>query len=186
MEGELNPRQKAFCREYVKDYNGMQSAIRAGYSAKTAKSIASTLLTKINLQNYIADLEKQFQNKVFISKEKILKELALIGFSSIDEHMAVGEDGFVRAKSFEEMPAGAVRAVKKIKEKRVIKSCQGTKDNPSKDVILDSTFEFELYDKPTALVNMGKELGMFRDRQELTGDVTLRIIYDQKQIPAGE
>ena len=36
MAQDLSPKQSAFCREYVLDYNGRQSAIRAGYSAKTA------------------------------------------------------------------------------------------------------------------------------------------------------
>ncbi len=41
----LNDKQAAFVREYLKDSCGKRSAIAAGYSAKTAESLASTLLT---------------------------------------------------------------------------------------------------------------------------------------------
>jgi phage terminase small subunit len=44
--GELTPKQAAFVREYLIDRNGTQAAIRAGYSAKTAKVIATENLTK--------------------------------------------------------------------------------------------------------------------------------------------
>ena len=37
---ELNPRQTRFVQEYLIDLNGTQSAIRAGYSKKTAANIA--------------------------------------------------------------------------------------------------------------------------------------------------
>jgi hypothetical protein len=42
---ELTPKQQAFVEEYIVDLNGTQSAIRAGYSAKTANRIASQNLS---------------------------------------------------------------------------------------------------------------------------------------------
>jgi phage terminase small subunit len=173
---KLEPKQLAFCREYVVDYNGTQAAIRAGYSKKTANEQAARALAKVSIQEEIAKAEHEIQNKIIITKEKILKELALIGFSSIDEHLSIDDGGLVRAKTFEEMTPGAVKAIKKVKEKRVIRQAQ----DDSEDMILDSTFEFELYDKQTALVNMGKELGMFRDK------VDHKLTISLEDIVAGE
>lgn len=45
----LTPKQEAFVREYLIDLNGTQSAIRAGYSARTAAVQAADLLTKPNI-----------------------------------------------------------------------------------------------------------------------------------------
>ena len=42
----LNDKQKRFCQEYLKDLNATQAAIRAGYSEKSARSIANENLTK--------------------------------------------------------------------------------------------------------------------------------------------
>jgi phage terminase small subunit len=177
----LNKRELVFPREYIKDYNTSKAAIRAGYAKKTAYANGYKLLENVGIQRRILELESQLQNKTLISKEKILKELAIIGFSSIDEHLEIGENGLVQAKTFEEMPPGSVRCIKKIKEKRVIRTEKGTKEKPDGEEILDSTFEFELYDKPTALINMGKELGMFKDKGDSPqGEFTLKIVYDQK------
>jgi phage terminase small subunit len=153
-----NPRQSAFCREYIKDYNGAQAAIRAGYSKHTAAVTASTLLTRANIQQELQSLESRIENKVFISKEKILRELAMIGFSNIADHVDVDDSGCTQAVSVVNLPIGASRAVKKLKERRVIKSTS------SGDEVLESTLEYELHDKQSALVSMGKELGMFRER----------------------
>jgi phage terminase small subunit len=56
----LNDRRRAFCREYVIDWNASQAAIRAGYSQDTARSIASQLLTNINVKAEIKRLIDEF------------------------------------------------------------------------------------------------------------------------------
>ena len=43
---KLTPLQRRFVDEYAIDLNGTQAAIRAGYSPKTARSIASENLTR--------------------------------------------------------------------------------------------------------------------------------------------
>jgi len=128
-------------------------------------------------QKEIARLESLIENKVIISKEKIMRELSLLGFSDMKDHITIDEVGCVQAVGINNLPVGASRAIKKVKERRVIKSIQGTKDKPSEDTILESTFEFELHDKITPLINMGKELGMFRDRKEIgLDDQTVELI----------
>lgn len=54
----LNPKQRTFCIEYIKDHNATQAAIRAGYSEKTATEQAARLLTNVKVQEFIAELEK--------------------------------------------------------------------------------------------------------------------------------
>lgn len=45
----LTPRQQLFVDEYLVDLNATQAAIRAGYSAKTAKQAGSRLLTNVDV-----------------------------------------------------------------------------------------------------------------------------------------
>ena len=52
-KGELTPKQEAFVREYLIDLNATQAAIRAGYSAKTAKDGAAQLLANISVKKAI-------------------------------------------------------------------------------------------------------------------------------------
>ena len=55
----LNPKQRRFVAEYLKDQNGTQSAIRAGYSKKTAYAIASENLKKPEIREALAELDKR-------------------------------------------------------------------------------------------------------------------------------
>lgn len=49
----MTPRQQKFCDEYLISGNATDAAIKAGYSAKTAKQIASENLAKPDLKAYI-------------------------------------------------------------------------------------------------------------------------------------
>lgn len=53
----LSPRQLAFCREYVTDFNGAAAAIRAGYAAKYADRQAYLLQMNDGVRTYIEHLQ---------------------------------------------------------------------------------------------------------------------------------
>lgn len=55
----MNSRQKAFCEYYAENPDGQAAAIKAGYSPKSSKSIASENLTKPDLLRYIRKLQEQ-------------------------------------------------------------------------------------------------------------------------------
>ena len=54
MSKNLSPKQTRFVEEYLIDLNATQAAIRAGYSSKSARAIASQNLTKLDIQEAIA------------------------------------------------------------------------------------------------------------------------------------
>ena len=54
----LNVRQEAFCLEYAKCGNATESAKKAGYSEKTAKSTGQRLLTYVDIKNRLQELAK--------------------------------------------------------------------------------------------------------------------------------
>ena len=53
---DLTPKQQAFSREYLVDFNATQAAIRAGYSEKTANEQAARLLVNVSVQAEIQKL----------------------------------------------------------------------------------------------------------------------------------
>ena len=55
----MNDRQRAFCQYYAADPDGTASAIRAGYSKRTAAAIASENLRKPELLDYIKQLQAE-------------------------------------------------------------------------------------------------------------------------------
>lgn len=81
----LNPKQLLFAAEYIKDFNGKNAAIRAGYSPKTAKEAASRLLTNVNIYKEISsNIEKRVEN-TRVEAEHVLQRLVAIDRMSIDQ-----------------------------------------------------------------------------------------------------
>ncbi|HHK9516367.1 TPA: terminase small subunit [Escherichia coli] len=74
----LTPKQELFCREYLKDLNATQAAIRAGYSEKTANEQASRLLANVNVQNFVAELKATRIEQTGIDAAYVLRRLVEI------------------------------------------------------------------------------------------------------------
>lgn len=55
----LTDKERAFCYEYVKDFNGAKSARKAGYSETSAKEIAYENLTKPHISRVVSALCQQ-------------------------------------------------------------------------------------------------------------------------------
>lgn len=68
----MTPKQRKFCDEYIKTGNATQSAINAGYSQKTAKSIGAENLTKPDLKKYIDSKLKDISNNAIATAEETL------------------------------------------------------------------------------------------------------------------
>ncbi len=72
-ENLAKPKHEAFCREYVVDFNGAQAAIRAGYSERTARAIASELLTKPDIQARVKTLREASFARLDASADDVLR-----------------------------------------------------------------------------------------------------------------
>lgn len=57
LERALSPRQLAFAREYIVDFNGAAAAIRAGYSTNSADKQAYILNRHLGVKRYIEYLQ---------------------------------------------------------------------------------------------------------------------------------
>lgn len=75
---KLTDKQELFAREYLKDLNATQAAIRAGYSEKTAKEQAARLLTNVNVQTFVAELKATRVEQTGIDAAYVLRRLVEI------------------------------------------------------------------------------------------------------------
>lgn len=75
---KLTPKQLQFCREYLIDLNATQSAIRAGYSEKTAYSIGVENLKKPEIQQEIERLQNERNERTKINADYVLNRLVEI------------------------------------------------------------------------------------------------------------
>ncbi|MGV6826424.1 MAG: terminase small subunit [bacterium] len=68
-------RQARFIDEYLVDLNGAQSAIRAGYSCRSARQIASEILSKPDVQEVIRRRCKETEARLQISRDDVIRGL---------------------------------------------------------------------------------------------------------------
>jgi phage terminase small subunit len=163
----LNRKQQLFVAEYLIDLNATQAALRANYSKRTAPFIGAENLKKPQIRAAIdAEIERR-KERILVSADQVVKELALIGMADMGDFVKVDSGGAVQVIPLEELPEGKSRIVKKIREKRTIKTVQGTKDRPDGEQILECNLEFELCDKVKSLELLSRHLGLLHDKQEV-------------------
>lgn len=90
----MTPKQKKFCDEYIKSGNAKQSAIKAGYSPKTAKSIGQENLTKPDLKTYIDQRLKELSNHQILSAAEVLEYLSRVVAGKETEYVATSKGVF--------------------------------------------------------------------------------------------
>lgn len=104
----LNEKQKQFYKEYIIDTNATQSAIRAGYSKKTAYSQGQRLLKNVEGQKYLAELMAEKESKLIADQDEVLKYLTSVlrGESKSEEIVVEGiGDGMSEARTIDKAPS---------------------------------------------------------------------------------
>lgn len=139
---KLTAKQQRFVDEYLIDLNATQAAIRAGYSGKTAFSIGTENLRKPLIQKAIQQRKQAREQRTEITQDRVIQELAAIGFSRATDYARIVPGGGVDFVSTDDLTESQKAAVVSIKETQ-----NGT--------------EIRLADKLKALELIGKHLGMF-------------------------
>lgn len=166
----LRPKQAAFVREYLKDFNGTQAAIRAGYSAKTAREIATENLSKPAIVAAVAAIANARLEKLNIEGDEILREALLIAKSDIGDILDFTGD-VPCLKAAKDIPEHARRAIQSVKVKRYMEGA----GELAKEV---EVTEFKLWDKLSAIEKIGKYLGLFEDVLRVKGDPNAPIRFE--------
>jgi len=163
----LEPRQQRFVEEYVQDLNGTQAAIRAGYNPRSASVTASELLAKGNISAAVEKLLAQRSSRRSMSADTVLHEMSLLANSRI-EWFFIDDNGVVRATP--EAPEGATGAIQSVKYRVEIHPPKLDKEGALiKEGYRINHAELRLWDKPGPLKLMGRHIGLFADKVEVSG-----------------
>lgn len=138
---ELTEKQKRFVQEYLVDLNATAAAKRAGYSPKTAGEQGARLLANVKVQEEIQRAIDKRRDRVEITQDKVLQELAAIAFANGTDYADI-VSGMVVPHDTEGMSP---------RQKAAIVSIKQTKDG----------IEIKLAGKLKALELLGKHLGVF-------------------------
>lgn len=160
----LTNKQQMFILEYLKDLNATQAAIRAGYSKKTAMTIGGENLRKPQIQAEIRKSIDARAERTRVSADKVVTELAKLGFSDWRELGKWGEDGVRLFDSSElsDEAAACVKDVTSTEERRY--------DRRSGEEIINKQTKLSLHDKKGALELLGKHLRLFTDNLNIENE----------------
>lgn len=89
---KLTPKQKAFAEYYIETGNATESAIKAGYSKKTARVIGQENLLKPALKSYIDEKMKELEDKRIAKAEEVLEYLTRVLRGEETEQVVVTEN----------------------------------------------------------------------------------------------
>ena len=153
---DLTARQERFVLEYLVDFNGTQAAIRSGYSAKTARQIATENLSKPDIQAALAHAQARQRERLEIDSDAVVTELARVAFSRMVDVASWDSDGVYMIPS-DELDHDVHAAVKDI---RLTKTTV-TRKNGDEEVT--ERFTINLHDKLAALDKLSRHLGIYND-----------------------
>lgn len=175
---KLTPKQKMFVTEYLVDLNATKAAERAGYSAKTAQVQGSRLLSNAMVSAAIAEKQGKRFEKLEITAERVLGELALLGFANMMDYITVGENGAARV-DLSKLTRDQAAAINEI---TVEEFTERTGEDGEGKPIFENVkrTKFKLSDKRGALVDLGRHLKLFTDKVEHSGKLSIRELSDEQ------
>ena len=161
----LTQKQRRFVQEYLVDLNATQAAVRAGYSERTAHVQGPRLLGNVRVQVAIREALKKREQRTEITQDRVLTELAKIGFADIRDYLEYKTEKTVVAYGDDGEPIIDYRQIIDVIDSKDVDTSVIQEVSISKD----GTFKFKLYDKQKALNDIGRHLGMFVDKTEVSG-----------------
>jgi len=144
----LTIQRRAFVEYYLQLWQGDKAAIAAGYSAKSARSKASSILADPEVKALIEERLLEFK----MGANEVLTRLTEQGRASLGDF-------------FDEF--GKLNWTYIKEHGHLIKSIAETKHG----------YRIELYDGQNALIHMGKAAGLFAERHEISGTLAMKL-YD--------
>ena len=157
---KLKPRERISIKEYIKTKHGTKSAIKAGYSKRSARTTAAELLAKPNISELVEKGLKNLEEKIELSAEKVLRELTLIAFANV-------------TKCFDEK--GRLRPLHELSEnqQKILSSVETEEEflrYSGKKVKCGYVRKIKTYDKVRALEMLAKHFKLLTEIQEINNN----------------
>lgn len=149
---ELNPKQKRFAEEYLIDNNATQAAIRAGYSAKTARTVSARLLADVRIKSHVEEMRREQSLRVGCTADQILAEIRYLAMSRITDIVTFTGDSF-SCKDSESLPDPVKAAISSISSTVTTKRGE----------VLEVKHTIKMHSKTWALDKLSKLMGVDKE-----------------------
>lgn len=148
----MTEKQKIFADEYLIDLNATR-AYKVAYprvkNDETAAAAAARLLKNVKVVTYIEKRMQDRQKRTEVTQDRVIEELAAIAFARATDFAQIVNGNVVLANTAD-LTESQIKAIAGIKEGKF-------------------GIELKLNDKEKALELLGRHLGMFKDKLEVSG-----------------
>lgn len=148
----MTEKQKIFADEYLIDLNATR-AYKIAYprvkNDETAAAAAARLLKNVKVVTYIEKRMQDRQKRTEVTQDRVIEELAAIAFARASDFAQI-VNGNVVLTDTADLTESQIKAIAGIKEGKF-------------------GIELKLNDKEKALELLGRHLGMFKDKLEVSG-----------------
>ena len=160
---------RSFVRHYFGDclHNATQAAIAAGYSRRSGRQRGAELLANRVVLSLLEEFERTQLAKFHVRKDKVLSELARLGFSNMADYITV-ENGEARI----DLSRMTVEQAAAIQEITVEETGEG-KGEERRAVIRT---KLKLANKREALELLGRHLKLFENEGQQGAGVAVIIV----------
>jgi phage terminase small subunit len=160
-----NPKHELFAQELAKGTPASQAYVIAGYSANDGNAVR--LKGNDKVASRVEEILSAVAEKCGVTVERIVNELSLLGFSNMLDYVKVDGEGDPRV-NLGDLTREQAAAIQEITVNT--RTERGGEAKPDAEV---KSVKFRLIDKRAALVDLGKYLGMFKEKVEHSGAVSL-------------
>lgn len=166
MSKPLNDQQQVFIKEYLKDRNATQAAIRAGYSERTAGTQGQRLLQHDEIKVEIQKGLDKIGEKLEVNATRVLAEMANIAFINPADILSWTDNQLI-IKDSAEIPKEIMAAISEVSRNSA------------------GTLKVKFYDKRAALNDLAKHFGLFEaDNEQRNRDARARELAASDVIDA--
>lgn len=152
-EISLTDKELLFCNYYLGECNknGTQSAIKAGFSERSARTYAAQTLAKSNIAKYLQDKTAPLMEALGITQEAILKRLRDIAFTDLAD-VADNDWGLLPKNQIDKRHHAAIGGVE-VDEKVLMQEGQ-------EGLVINRKVKYKLKPQDNALITLAKMAGM--------------------------
>lgn len=163
-----NERHERFAQLLAKGELQHVAYLAVGYTG--AEAHASRLAAREDVRARVSTILGRAAEKTGITIERVLNELALIGFANMQDYMRASVDGDP-ILDFSDLTREQAAALAEV----TVEDFKEGRGENARDI---RRVKFKLADKRAALVDIGRHLKMFTDKVEHTGEIGITITPD--------
>jgi len=156
----LNEMQRAFCREYLLDFNATAAAKRAGYAEDSANATAGRLMAIPRIHAYISGEMEKRATRTHVTQDRVLLEIARLAFN--DPRKVFDSNGrLLPVKEWSDDVAACISSLKV------------TEVAGSETKLPMTVTEVKFWDKGKSLDLAARHLGMLNDKLAVKADIVI-------------